>query len=417
MGGEDDAPTGTRTEASRATATGSITERLRPAYRHVVLAIAVGSLFATMVARLAVSPVVPSIIEEFSASPGAVGLALTGLWAAYAVSQFPGGVLGERYGERRVVLVALGSTAIGSALLAAAPTFPTFTIVAVLLGASAGLYFAAATSLLTDLFSDTGGVLGVHEIGASLGALVAPVAAVRVAERFGWRAAPLLGAVTTFAAFLVVLGRVRPTPAVSPDAPLRRRFDVRTLGTLLARPPVAFTVCLAVTGAFVWQAYAAFYPTFLVEVRGLSATVASGLFGASFALSVGALPVLGRLSDTIGRDATLAIAFSLVAGGLAVIVTTRGFSAAVVGTALIGVGFGWPSVVQSRAMDHLSADERASGFGLMRSVYLLLGATGSAVTGFTADLLGWRAAYAVLVAVSLAGVAALCLNSATARRS
>ena len=421
MAGGDDASTSTSASsvdsAASERATVTAVSRLRPAYRHVVLAIAVGALFATMIARLAISPVVPSIIDEFGTSPGAVGLALTGLWAAYAVAQFPGGVLGERYGERRVVLAALGSTAVASALLAAAPTFPAFALVAVFLGAGAGLYFAAATSLLTELFADTGGVLGIHEIGASVGALVAPVAAVAITERFGWRAAPLLGAVATLAAFLLVLVRVRATPPARPDVPLRRRFDVRALGSVLVRPPVAFTVCLAVTGAFVWQAYAAFFPTFLVEARGRSATVASGLFGAGFALSIGALPALGRLSDAIGRDAALALAFSLVGGGIAVVVAIPGFPAAVAGTALIGVGFGWPGIVQSRAMDHLSPDERASGFGLIRSVYLLLGATGSAVTGAVADLLGWRAAYALLAGVSLAGVAALCLNWVTKRRS
>ena len=87
-----------------------------------------------MAARLAISPVVPAVGEAFSVSNGAIGLALTGMWAAYAASQFPSGLLADRYGDRRIILVAVAGTALTSGILAGAPTYSVFLLSAVALG-------------------------------------------------------------------------------------------------------------------------------------------------------------------------------------------------------------------------------------------------------------------------------------------
>ena len=65
-------------------------------YRWTVLSLCTLAFFATTVARLVISPVVPAIEAEFDAPSGLVGVALTGLWTAYALAQFPSGVLADR---------------------------------------------------------------------------------------------------------------------------------------------------------------------------------------------------------------------------------------------------------------------------------------------------------------------------------
>ena len=160
-----------------------------------LLGVTTGAFFVTMVARLAPSPLVPDVIDAFGVSTGTVGLALSGMWAAYALFQFPGGVVADRIGQRRVVLFAMAGIAATSLLLASAPGILIFAVGAVALGASAGLYFTAGTSFLADRFENTGRALGVHEIGASGAGLVAPVASAAVATEFGWRAGLLVPAV------------------------------------------------------------------------------------------------------------------------------------------------------------------------------------------------------------------------------
>lgn len=76
-------------------------------YRDSVLTLCTFAFFVTMVGRLAISPVIPEIIETFSVSNAVVGFALTGMWLAYGLAQYPSGVLAERYGERKIILIAV----------------------------------------------------------------------------------------------------------------------------------------------------------------------------------------------------------------------------------------------------------------------------------------------------------------------
>jgi hypothetical protein len=59
-------------------------------------------------------------------------------------------------------------------------------------------------------------------------------------------------------------------------------------------------------------------------------------------------------------------------------------------------------------MDHLGAEERSAGFGLIRTVYMILGAGGSVATGTVADAMGWGPAFVGLIALQ-AGMLAVIL--------
>ena len=382
------------------------------ARRNEVLGLAVAAFFGTMVARIVISPVVPDVIDAFDVTTAQVGLALSGMWAAYALLQFPSGVLAERYGERRLVLAGLGLTGLASVLLAAAPSFPAFVAVVVFLGTGAGLYFTPATALLTARFERTGLPLGVHSTGEQLAGLAAPVAAAATAVRYGWRPALLLGAAVALPIAALIAWRVERTPPTRPDASLLERLDPALLAGVLRRPPVAYTMAVGVLCYFSWQAYASFFPTFLVVHLGVDPGRASALFGGAFAVAVVGLPVLGRLSDRVGRDAALAIVFLATAGGYGVFLLgpRPGPLAAAVGVGLLGLGLSWSGVLHSRFMDHFSAAERGTAFGMVRTLGVLLGSTGSVVTGTLADVAGWPVAYGAVAGLLLLGTLALGLN-------
>lgn len=374
--------------------------------RWELLGVTTAAFFVTMVARLAPSPLVPDVIAAFGATKSAVGVALTGMWAAYALFQFPGGVVADRIGERRVVLLAVGATGLGSALLAAAPSFPAFAAFAVLLGAGAGLYFPAGSAFLTAQFDNTGRALGVHEVGPSAAGLLAPVAAVYVATRHGWRAGLLVPAAVAAVVLVLFWWRTPETPPTAPDRALRDQVDAGRLAALLRRPGIALTTVLAMVGFFTWQSFASFFPTFLAEYAGLTEALAGYVFGGVFAMTLLTAPALGWASDTTGRDPALAGSFLAGAAGYVVLLSLEGAVALVGGAALVALGLSWPGVVNSRFMDHLGADERGTGFGLVRTVVLLGSSLGSGVTGTLADAVGWLAAFG-LVAGLLAGLVAL----------
>lgn len=375
-----------------------------------LLGVTTAAFFVTMVARLAPSPLVPDVITAFGVSKSAVGLALTGMWAAYALFQFPGGVAADRRGERRVVLLAIGASGVASVLLSAAPSFPAFAAGAVALGASAGLYFTAGTSFLTAQYENTGRALGVHEVGASAAGLVAPVAVTAVAARADWRTGLLVPGAVATVVFVLFWWRTPPTPASNPGQSLAVQVDFGRLYALLTRPSILLTTLVAMGGFFTWQSFASFFPTFLVEYAGLTEARASLVFGGVFALTVVTAPAFGWASDATGRDAAIVGSMTAGVAGYVVLLTLGGPVALVGGAALVGLGLSWPGVVNSRFMDHLAADERGTGFGLVRTVVLLVASLGSGVTGALADSLNWVAAYGLVAAILAALVVVLLAN-------
>lgn len=378
--------------------------------RRVLLVLALAAYFFTLFARLVISPVVPDIINAFNASKSEIGLALTAMWAAFALIQYPGGILGDRYGEKSVILAAIIITGVAGLLVAIAPTYGVFVVVVILLGVGAGLYPPSGTSLLAKRFQRTGQVLGLHVAGANLAGLVAPVAAAFVAVRYGWRAAPLLIVALTIPIFVLFATGVRPTAPSRPDVPMRDRFTVGALTTILSRRAILFTTLVGIIGQFTFGAVASFLPTFLIEYWGLGTERAGTVFGVVYLFSAMTLPVTGRLSDKVGRDIAIAGSLSLATAGLSLLLFGREIVPALVAVVVLGMGISWGGTVHSRFMDHLSDAERGTGFGLVRTITGLVGSTGSVVVGALADFSGWPAAWGVVIGLLLVAVVLLVSN-------
>ncbi|OYR39468.1 MULTISPECIES: nitrate/nitrite transporter [unclassified Halorubrum] len=385
-------------------------------YRHTALALCTLAFTATMVARLAISPLVPRITARFGVTNATVGLALSGMWLAYALAQFPSGVLGDRYGERTVILTAVGATAVASLLIAASPSIAVFILFTVALGAGAGLHYSVATTFLAKQFDDIGRAIGVHVAGGPIAGLAAPPLAALVGSRYGWRAGILLGVAVAVPVFALFAWRVRPTEPIRPDQPMRERFALAPLLELLSRPPILYTTALATMGAFSWQATASFLPTFLDVGSGLSTALSALLFSLYFLVHGGTQPVTGSLSDRFGRDVTAMGTMSAGIAGYGLLVATArfdlGLGPTVAAVCLVGVAMSWGAPVQSRFMDLLSDAERGAGFGLVRTAYMVLGASGSVVVGTVSDVAGWGVAFGLLAGVMTLGLVTLLANRA-----
>jgi len=376
----------------------------------LLLGLAVLANFGSSASRVMLGPLVPSITDAFTVSNSVVGLALSGMWVAFAFAQYPSGVFGDRYGERPLVLVALAAITTGGLVVTFAPTFPVFVLGVVPLGAGAGLYLVASTSYLTKQFDDTGTVLGVHGAGASLAGFAVPVAVAAIAARFGFRAGLLAGTATAPVALLLFFryGRhTSPTPGMN----VRERFAPDAFRAYLRRRGVRFTMLLAGLSYFTYTATASFFPTFLVEFHGLSTTAASVGFAAIYLLRSVLVPVFGRSSDRLGRDPLLAGCFAVGAGGYLLLLVRGSTPALVLGILLLGAGLSFGGVITSRFMDDLTDEERGQGYGFANTVANVVGSTGSVVVGGISTAVGWPAAIVLLSGLLGVTVVALVTNS------
>ncbi|MDL5363104.1 MFS transporter [Halalkalicoccus sp. NIPERK01] len=379
-------------------------------YRDTVLLSCTCALFATMVARLVLSPVVPAITAEFDISNTVIGIALTGMWMAYGLVQYPSGVLAGRVGERKIILVAVGGTAVMSFAVAIAPLFGLFVLCTILLGAVAGLHYSVGTTLLSRTYEDVGTAIGLHNIGGTTGGLLAPIAAAWVGVRYGWRPAVAIGTGVAVPVLLLFAWQVRPTEPLSPTRSIREQFELQPVRDFLRRPPIAFTVFIAVIVTFVWQGTASFLPTFLVKHKNQSATMAGTIFSVYFVVQGVVQVGVGTISDRYGRD--LVITGCLATGiiGFVLFIAISDLVAIVTGVILAGIGMSSFTAIMARFMDEFAEAERGTGFGLTQTVNMVLSSFGSVAVGVFADVLGWAASFGILVFLLICAFCALIAN-------
>lgn len=381
-------------------------------YRHTVLGLCTLAFFVTMAARLVISPLIPALTADFGVSNTVIGVALTGMWMTYSLSQFPSGIVADRFGERPVILVSIGGTSLLVSMLALAQGFELFATSVILLGAFAGFHYSVATTLLTRTYENIGTATGLHNGGAPVAGVVVPLVAVWVESRFGWRSAfGLVGAVGV-SVFVLVLWRVRPTPPRQPDRRMRKRLQPGFITRLLSRPSIAFTVLLAVAGTFVWQGISSFLPTFLVAYRGQSVRLAGIFYSLYFVVQAAVQIVAGTLSDRVGRDGVVAGCMAAGSLGVVALIVLPGLVAVGAAVTLIGCGMSYAAAVIPRFVDNLAEGERGTGLGLVRTVYGIFAALGSVVVGFLADTFGWPVAFGTLIGLMVLVLFALAANRA-----
>ena len=377
--------------------------------RYTVLVLCVGAYFAIRFIQLAVSAVLPSILDTFGVSRTAIGIVLGGMWTAYGIAQLPSGILSDRFEARLVVLGAVSLTSVAGILLAGTPSFLLFGVFVVVLGIGAGLYYNAATALLTDRFDAVGQAIGIHRIGDPAAGLLAPPIAAAVAVRYGWRVALGVG---VGIAVLVVAVFVHGVPSTSHERTnesLRELFAPTSLIKLLSQPGLAYTTALAMLAEFVSLATMSLLPTFFVQHHGYTLARAGVLFSVLAAIEGALQPVVGRVSDRLGRDVVLTVMMGAGILGYGTLSTTTGFALAVPAVGLAGFAMSWAPPLQSRAIDELAGAEQGTGFGLFRTIYILSGALGTVVTGVVVDTAGWGTSFLMLT--GLLAVALLLLLS------
>ena len=374
-----------------------------------MLSLCVVGYFAIRFVEFALSIVFADIKSTLDVPHLVIGFAVAASTVTYAAVQLPSGALGDRFGERSVILASLALTGVASLLLAASSSGSFIVIGMALVGFVSGSYYTPATALLTDLFDDTGRAIGIHRLGAQIPGFTGPLVGV-LGTAYGWRALVFLGAVVTVPALVGVSLFVRDRPPARPESPLREQLSGATTLSMLSRPPIAFTTAIAAFCQFADTAAFSFLPLLLREYHDLSIELAGTLFTGYFAAVTVGQPIAGSLSDRFGRDPVTVGALLVGIAGFALLAASRTLPVIGLAVVLVGFGMGWGPPVQSRAMDRLGTGEQGVGFGLVRTTYIGFAALGTVVVMGAVTVSGWPGGTAVLVASLAIPVAMLAAN-------
>ncbi|AAL80950.1 MFS transporter [Pyrococcus furiosus DSM 3638] len=157
--------------------------------------------------RMAVPALAPLIREDLGIGNAEIGLLMTSLLLPYALIQVPAGYLGDRFGRKKMVVLSIIGYSLSSALIFVARDYWELVGIRALYGFFAGLYYAPATALISEIFKNRkGSALGIFMIGPPIGSGITPLIVVPIALTFSWRTSFLvLSLMSTMVGILLLL--------------------------------------------------------------------------------------------------------------------------------------------------------------------------------------------------------------------
>lgn len=365
--------------------------------------------FLSLGVRIVYPALLPDIMAEFRIDYTGAGFLLSAIWITYASVQFPSGLLADRFGERAIVLASVLSALGAVMLLVLAPAFAVFVLATVLLGLGTGLYGTSRVTILSDMYpDDRTTAVSFSQASGNVGNAVLPVIAGFVSVVFGWR----MGFGYLVPLFvLVVVGVVLYIPrrtSAAPEGGIGFVY-VRDLAGAVANRTVVAAALMLFFMMFFYQGVTGFLPSYLIEVKGLSQAVASAVYGAFFVTAIAFQFVSGFVADRFGERR--AIVLSVLAGlpwlaSLPFVQTQW----AVIPIALLGAAvLGSIPPAHTYTIELLPETLQGSGYGLVRTVYIGLGASAPPIVGFIADAGYFAYVFLLFGIVTICG-ATICLR-------
>lgn len=336
--------------------------------------------------RMIYPVLLPYLRSSFDLSLTVGGLLVTILWLGSALGQLPGGVLADRYSERGVMVAGALVVAGAIVLVVTAPTPLVLFAATGLVGLGQSLYPIARITILSKIYPDRiGSALGVTMATGDLGQTVLPPIGGAIAAAAAWQfglgfISPLLVVVA------VVLWVVLPAHSsrVSPVDSLSAKSASAVAGKL-RRANLGFVAFILFLYILIWQSFTGLYPTYLVERKGLSSSLAGVLFSVFFAFGVLVKPLAGAAYDRIGLRRALVIVLVGPVAGFAILPFLDGFWPLVAVTVLVSTMLGSGAITQSFLSDAIPEEIRGTGLGVVRTTSATFGALGPVLFGALAD--------------------------------
>jgi NNP family nitrate/nitrite transporter-like MFS transporter len=351
-------------------------------------------------------PSIPVLMKEFGISYFLASLPATLIAIPGILFSIPVGLSTEKSGVKKWGLVSLACIAIGSAAVFSAPNF-TMVLLGRVLAGFGGLLFIIVPMALSDWFDAKSRALamGVFVAAASLASAVVLSMAGSMVTLFGWRSTFLLMSLIATIVFLLFHRWMREAESPYENSILPNQSRGIWSRVRLDMWKLSFVWLFSNFG---FSAFLTWYATFLVGVRGVELGLASVLAGMVMLSQVPVAPLMGWVSDRLGKRKMI-IAFSFVAEsilyGLSFVV--EGMSTWIVVLTLgvfVGIVAG---LIFALPREMFGAEEVGLSLGLMNAFLNVGTFAGPSVMGLVKDVTGEFATGFWIVSIFCALAAAL----------
>ena len=354
--------------------------------RWIVLALLFFARASMAVQFQSIPPISTLLVEELGFNFTQIGL-LIGLWMlpGFFIA-LPGGLLGQRFGDKKVVTAGLILQIAGALLMAKSSVFQMAIVGRLLGGVGAVMLNVQLTKIVNDWFAkkEISTSMGILMTAWPFGIALALFTLGHVATIWDWRTAIYLTAGYSFLSLLLVAMLYHePSSAESKGLSQRSKiwaissreiFMIISAALVWALPNVGFIVLMG------------FMPAYLVA-NGMEMAKAGMLVSITSWITIVSIPLGGWFTDHTGRVNTFIIGGVLLNALFIFLLPMDG--SVLVYVLLLGITIGaWPGAIMSLPNQVLSPQSRSTGFGLFYMVYYGIVAVLVPVAGWLRDFTG-----------------------------
>jgi len=258
--------------------------------------------------------------EKLNATPLQVQQTLSVYLFSFAVMTLWHGAISDRFGRRKVVLIALGLFAIASAGCMFATSIEQLWFWRAMQGITAGAGIVLSRAIVRDLFDGAAAQRLMSQITMmfALAPAVAPVIGGWLQTLFGWRSVFAFLVVSTAALWFACWKLLPETLAPEKRQSLRPAYLGKTYWKVLTSPPFLLA-CAALSmnfGGFFLYILSA--PVFLMTHLGVPETGFLWLFGPAMSGLVCGSWLSGRMAGKISLSRTIALGYAIMGTAAAI---------------------------------------------------------------------------------------------------
>jgi len=361
--------------------------------------------FCTFVILYAPQSLLPTLTQEFGATPRDISLTMTATAFAIAISAPFAGAMADMLGRKRIIVAAMLLLTIPTAMIALSSNLHVLIFWRFMQGLVLPPIFTVVVAYIGEEWppAEATGVMGLYMSATSIGGFCGRFFSGVLADTVGWRNGFLV-----FAAFLFGCGL-----AVAAILPRERNF-VRQEGVaasarqmlghlrnprLLAIYAVGFGTLFNFVALFTYVGFVLAAPPYNLSPTLLGAIFVTYLVGAVAVLWLGrAVARFGRRTLVIG---TIGV---WICGVLLMLVPSLW---AILAGLAIAAGCGFVTQATSTSSVALTAESgRTAAIGLYATCFYIGGGVGATLPGLAWDAAGWPGCVAMVIAmlVLMAGV-------------
>ncbi len=165
--------------------------------------------------RVSPQSITANFMADFSTDAAGVAMLASSYFWGYTLMQIPAGLLVDRYGVKRVVLLSMAASSLGSAAFALAPNLLDVFAARLVVACGDALVFTALLKLVALSFADErfGVMSGISQVSGYVGGVMATTPLAAAVTGFGWRACFVFIACVGVANFAFASLALKPDPA------------------------------------------------------------------------------------------------------------------------------------------------------------------------------------------------------------